>query len=102
MRGGRSARQPEPSASTESAREWRCDVCDEAAVRVVGVAAVVAHRLRLWLGGCCRSHEDEVREQRKLEAREFGVPEITVTQVLRPDEVAGWMQRMQRELTGQV
>ena len=102
MDGGPSRRHPESGASRDGAREWRCDICDDAAFRVVGVAAVVENRFRLWLGGCCRDHEAAVRERRKAEAHELGIPEITVIQVLPPDEVAAWIQRLKRELTEQI
>ena len=68
---------------------------------MVGVAAVVENRFRLWFGGCCGDHEAEVREHVKSEAHEFGIPEITVIQVLAPDEVEAWIQRLKKELTEQ-
>jgi hypothetical protein len=68
---------------------------------VVGVAAVVENRFRLWLGGCCGTHEQEVRERRKAEAHESGIPEITVIQVMQPHEVTEWIQRLKVELTEQ-
>ena len=77
----------------------RCEVCDEAADHVIGVAAMVRDRLRFWLGGCCDEHQAEVRERCKSHAREFGIPEITVTQLLRAGDVAGWVRRLEQEMT---
>jgi len=68
---------------------------------VVGVAAVIENRFRLWLGGCCRDHETLVRERRKTEAHESGIPEITVIHVMPADEVTEWIQRLKVELTEQ-
>ena len=95
--GGPRNEDPELVASSGGAG-WRCDVCDQPSFRVFGVAAIVGGDLRFWLGGCCRHHEEAVRERRKAESRKLGIPEITVTQLLRPIDVAGWVRRLELEM----
>jgi hypothetical protein len=97
----RGANRGSPESASEGAREWHCDVCDEPADHVVGVAAVVGDTLRFWLGGCCPTHEEAVRNHHRAAAREIGLPEITVMQVLKPAEVEAWVRRLQKELAQQ-
>ena len=79
------------------ARDWRCAVCSETALRVIGIAALIEGQLRFWVEGFCGEHEDEVRSSVEARAREGWPPEIMVRQLLQPRDVAAWMRRVRQE-----
>lgn len=81
----------------EHQREWTCTVCQRTVRQVVGVAALIDGRLRMWLSGFCTDHEDEVRASIETQAREGHPPEIMIRQVLRPEDVPAWTERVRRE-----